>query len=94
MSTLEIILSFLTVISGWGNLSQWMNIRAMREKANYEADGVHIEVLNKTIVMQSNEIERLQKRIADLEAREAQREKYYEEKIAQMESKFDEYAKG
>lgn len=71
----------LTALSGFGNLAQWSNIKALRSKQRYEADDVHVEVLNKTISMQAAEIGRLQERVRQLEEREQQREKEFEAKF-------------
>lgn len=81
MTTLEMILSILTALSGIGNLTQWANLRAMRNKATYEAEDVHIQVLNKTIVMQADEIKRLQ-----------ERQKVLEEQIIDLQTKMLKYA--
>lgn len=75
MTYLEIILSILTALSGIGNLTQWANLRALRNKSHYEAEDVHIQVLNKTIVMQADEIKRLQDRQQYLEAQIAELQK-------------------
>lgn len=81
MTTLETLLAILTALSGLGNLAQWSNIKALRAKGRYEAEGVHVSVLNETIRMQSDEIRRLQERVRTLEEREQQREKEFEAKI-------------
>lgn len=81
MSNLETLLAILTALSGIGNLAQWSNIKALRAKSRYEAEGVHVEVLNRTITMQAEEIRRLQERVHQLEVRDAEREKEFEAKI-------------
>lgn len=80
MTTLEFILAFVTAASGLGNIAQFVNLRAMKNKASYEADGVHVDVLNKTIIMQADEIKRLQDRVRELEEKQALRDKEYEER--------------
>lgn len=69
MTTIEIILSFITAILGAGNLAQWSNLRAVRAKARYEAEDAHIEGLKKIIELQADEIKRLQERQKELEDR-------------------------
>ena len=81
MTNLETLLAILTALSGLGNLAQWSNIKALRAKSRYEAEGVHVEVLNSTIKMQADEIQRLQERVRQLEEREKQREQEFEAKI-------------
>lgn len=88
MTTLEIILSIVTVLSGATNLGQWANISALRKKGKYEAEEAHIEVLNRTIVMQAKEIERLQARVKELEDKGIEREHAFEERIKQLEEKY------
>lgn len=68
MTTLEIILSIFTVLSGATNLGQWVNIKALRDKAKYEADDAHIEALKKVIDLQAEEIRRLEDRVRRLES--------------------------
>lgn len=68
MTTLEILLSILTALSGLGNLGQWVNLRAMKDKARYEADDAHIEALKKVIDLQAEEIRRLEDRVRRLES--------------------------
>lgn len=81
MTYLEITLSILTALSGIGNLTQWSNLRALRNKSHYEAEDVHIQVLNKTIIMQADEIKRLQ-----------ERQQVLETQIAELQSKILEHA--
>jgi hypothetical protein len=69
MTTLELVLSVITALSGFGNLTQWVNLRALRDKARYEADNAHIDSLKKIIELQQQEIIRLQERQKELEAR-------------------------
>lgn len=76
MTTLETILTFITAVSGLGNLTQWVSIRALRDKARYEADNAHIESLKTIIEMQANEIKRLQDRQRILEDRIEKLEKH------------------
>lgn len=86
MTTLEIILSVLTGLSGLGNLTQWLNLKAVREKANYEADEAHIQNLKSVIDLQADEIRRLQERVKELEDTAEERERRFEER----ERKFEE----
>jgi len=81
MTTLEMILAILTALSGIGNLTQWVNLRALRQKSKYEAEDVHIEVLKKTIELQADEINRLQERVRILEERSKEREADFEAKV-------------
>jgi len=85
MSTLEIILSILTACSGFGNLAQWVNLRAMRDKATYEAQDTHIESLKKVIEQQADEIKRLQERIEWSDKRQAD----LEEKLNRLQEKYE-----
>ena len=81
MTNLENFLAVLTVLSGIGNLAQWSNIKALRAKSRYEADGVQVEVLSSTIKMLADENQRLQDRVRQLEEREKLREQEFEAKI-------------
>ena len=69
MTTLEMLLTIITALSGIGNLGQWVTIKSMRQKAEYEAEDTHIESLKKIINLQAEEIKRLSKRVEDLEAK-------------------------
>ena len=69
MTTLETLLTIITALSGIGNLGQWVTIKSMRRKAEYEAEDTHIESLKKIINLQAEEIKRLSKRVEDLEAK-------------------------
>lgn len=74
MNTLEIILTALCGVSGIGNIAQWVSLKAIRQKAGYEAENVHIESLQKVIELQAAEIKRLQERQEQLEQRIAELE--------------------
>lgn len=93
MSTLEILLSILTALSGLGNLAQWLNIKALRDKAGHEAESVEIENLKATINtirddyndMRSayrEEIDRLKTENAELRAKIAELEEWKDEREA------------
>ena len=69
MTTLETLLTIITALSGIGNLGQWVTIKSMRPKAEYEGEDTHIESLKKIINLQAEEIKRLSKRGEDLEAK-------------------------
>lgn len=69
MTTLETILTILTPLLGLGNLAQWVNLQATKDKARYEADNAHIESLKRIIELQADEIKRLQERQKLLEER-------------------------
>ncbi len=67
MSVLEIILSIFTAASAMGNITQWANIRALKDKSRYEADAAYIENLLTVNRALTAEITRLQERIKALE---------------------------
>ena len=69
MTTLETILTFATALSGLGNITHWVNLKALRDKARYDADSAHIDSLKKIIELQADEIKRLQERQKELEQR-------------------------
>lgn len=75
MSHLEILLGIITPLLGLGNIAQWVNIRALRDKAKYEAENAHIESLKRIIELQAAEIKRLQDRQKELEDRISNLEK-------------------
>lgn len=89
MTTLESILAVLTALSGIGNLAQWTNLRALRQKSAYEAEGVHVEVLKQTIELQAEEIKRLQNRVAELEERQAKREQEFDAKVKALQELYN-----
>lgn len=91
MTNLDIILAIIAALSGLGNLTQWVNLRAARQKATFEADNAHIENLKMVIEIQSDEIKRLQDRVKELEDKLSSREAAFEDKIAEFEAKLNEY---
>lgn len=74
MTQLEIILSIFTALSGFGNIAQWVNLRAVRDKVGYEAENAHIENLKTVIELQAEEIKRLQERVQEQDERQRQLE--------------------
>lgn len=91
MTKLEIILAVLTAMSGLGNLTQWVNLRAIRQKADFEADNAHIDNLKSVIDLQADEIKRLQERVKELEDKQREREASFESRINDLEAKLKEY---
>lgn len=75
MTKLEILLALFTCLSGFGNIAQWVNIKALRKKSQYEADADYIENLNTIIKALREENERLQERVRKLEEWKESREK-------------------
>lgn len=75
MSTLEIILTVFTTLFGAGNIWQFVTVKSMREKAQYDADNAYIKNLENVINLQAEEIRRLQERQAYLEERIMELEK-------------------
>ena len=80
MSVLEIILSIFTAASAMGNITQWANIRALKDKSRYEADAAYIENLLTVNSALTAEITRLQERIKALEAWKEKQEHGREER--------------
>lgn len=76
MSVLEIILSIVTAASTLGNITQWVNLRALKDKSRYEADAAYIENLVTVNNELTKEITRLQERVKQLESRITQLEQH------------------
>lgn len=71
MSTLEVILSILTLLLGGGNLAQLIQVRNLRRKGSAEAYQTEINSLRLIIQSNMEEISRLNHNYAELQ------EKYF-----------------
>lgn len=62
-------LGILTTLFGGLNIFQWLTFRSYKRKANSEADKSEIDALRDIISGMQAEIDRLQKRVDDADAR-------------------------
>lgn len=63
------ILSIVTVLLGGANVFQFFTIRSYKRKHNAEATRAEIDNLNVVIAQLRGEVERLEKRLLDLEGK-------------------------
>lgn len=66
---LELVLGIIAALFGGLNIFQWLTFKAYKRKANSEADHTEIDALRDIIKGMQEEINRLQQRVEDADAR-------------------------